>query len=135
MPGVTCTRDAFNQKKVSDAGEEEHDGSGVFTGATYNILLAIYSALKGEAEMEEALHKAGQIRGVFMMRAMDFLPENDVTLDDLGKAYLKAFLSGPRPHMLVNEFLRWKLSRTGTESDWLAHKATLPQQRGGGRTT
>lgn len=129
VPGSTSLRDAFNEKKVSETEEEEHDRSEVFTGAAYNIFLEIYNTLKSEAGMEEALPRAGQIMGVFLMRAMDFMPENQVTLDDVGKAYLKVdkeFFQGRYHTKLVNEFLRRELFQPVSEPDWLAHEAALP---------
>ena len=123
------TRDAFHDKKVSDTGEEVHDRSEVFTGAAYKTFVAIYNSLKEEAGTEQALQTAGQIMGVFLMRASDFTPENKFTLEDVGKAWLKVdqeFFQGRYHALLVNEFLRREIFQAGSEGDWLAHEADLP---------
>jgi hypothetical protein len=122
-------RDAFHDKKVSDTSTEQHDRSEVLTGACYRVFLKIFDELKNEYGAEEALRQAGQIMGVFVTRANDYMPENRMTLEDVAKAYLKvdSEFFGSRYHaMLVDEFVRRELFDTDSVSEWFAHEAALP---------
>jgi hypothetical protein len=128
----TGVRDAFNDLKVSDTSEEIHDRSEVFTGAAYKFFLNVYDRLKNEQRMQEqeALRKAGEIMGAFLTGANDYTPENRVSLEDVGKAYLKVdmeLFQGRYRTTLVDEFLRREIFQTGSECDWLAHEAALPR--------
>lgn len=127
-------RDAFHDKKISDTGDEVHDRSEVFTGAAYKLFLAIYSGLKCEEDMTEweALKKAGEMMGTFLMRANDYTPENTVTLEDVAKAYLKVdkeFYNGRYHSMLVGEFVRREIFDASSEMEWMAHEASVPDLR------
>ncbi len=80
----------------------------MLTGAAYKIFLRIYDELKPELGAEEAVRLAGEIMGVFQVRANDYTPENQMTLEDVGKAYLKVDKEffGSRYHAaLVDEFM------------------------------
>ncbi|MBI1760211.1 MAG: hypothetical protein HYR56_02135 [Acidobacteria bacterium] len=126
----TALRDAFNDKKVSDTDEEIHHRSEVLTGAAYKIFLRIYDELKGALGAAEAMRQAGEIMGIIQMRATDFTPENQMTLEDVGKAYLKVDKEffGSRYHtVLVDEFMRREIFDADSVREWQAHEAALPQ--------
>lgn len=126
----TGSRDAFHDKKVSDTSEEEHDRSEVLTGAAYKIFLKIYDDLKPGLGAVEALRQAGQIMGIFLARATDYTPENQITLEDVAKAYLKVDKEffGSRYHaVLVDEFTRREIFDADSEHEWQAHEAAIPQ--------
>lgn len=126
----TGLRDAFHDKKVSDTSTEEHDRSEVLTGASYKIFLKIYDALKCERRAEDALSEAAHIMGLFLMRSADYTPENQVTLEDVAKAYLKVdkeWFGGRYHNVLVEEFKRRELLDTASLGDWRAHEAAVPQ--------
>ena len=125
----TSMRDCFHDKRVSDTTEEIHDRSEVLTGAAYKIFLTVYDELKRGNKAEEALQKAGQIMGVFLMRSTDYTPENEMTLEDVAKAYLKVDKEffGSRYHSaLVNEFVRREIFDANSEHEWLVHENSLP---------
>jgi hypothetical protein len=127
----TGLRDAFHDKKVSDTSDEIHDRSEVLTGAAYTLFLTVYSGLKSEPEAEapQALRQAGRIMGTLLTRAADFTPENQMTLEDVVKAYLKVdkeFYDGRYHALLVDEFTRRELFDADSLSEWLAHEAALP---------
>lgn len=125
----TGIRDAFHDKKVSDTDEEIHARSEVLTGATYKLFLTIYDGLRRGHGNEEALRQTGQIMGFFLLRAADYMPENQVTLEDVAKAYLKVDKEffGSRYHAaLVDEFTRRELFDVHSEREWQAHEAALP---------
>ncbi len=126
----TGMREAFNDKKISDTSEEAHDRSEVFTGAAYKIFLKIYDELKPEFGPADAMRQAGQIMGVFLARANDYTPENQMTLEDVAKAYLKVdkeFFGGHYRAAMVDEFTRREIFDTESLSEWMAHEAAIPQ--------
>jgi len=130
----TGVRDAFHNKKVSDTTEEVHARSEVFTGAAYKFFLTVYSRMKDEQgrRENEALGEAGEIMGAFLTRATDYTPENQVTLEDVAKAYLKVdkeFYGGRYHDMLVDEFIRREIFDSGSLSEWFAHEAATPYLR------
>jgi hypothetical protein len=128
----TGLRDAFHDKKVSDTSEEEHDRSEVFTGALYRLFLTVYDGLKHEHGAEQALRRAGQIMGTFLMRAADFTPENRMSLEDVAKAYLKVdkeYFDSRYNAFLVDEFMRRELFDADSLSEWLSHEAATPTLR------
>jgi hypothetical protein len=126
----TGIRDAFHDKKVSDTEEEEHDRSEVFTGAAYSFFLTVYDELKRTHEAEEALRQAGQILGFFLTRATDYTPENQMTLEDVAKAYLKVdkeFFGSRYHQVLVDEFTRREIFDGDSVREWWAHEVAVPQ--------
>lgn len=125
----TGVRDAFHDKRVSDTDPQVHDRSEVFTGAAYRLFLVVYGELAEGRAAAEAASEAARVLGVFATRAADFMPENAVTLEDVGKAYLKVDgeLFGGRYHgALVDELTRREIFDAGSLGEWLAHEAGLP---------
>lgn len=125
----TGIRDAFHDLKISDTEEETHDRSKPLTGATYKIFLAIYDELRRHHSEVEALQQAGDIMGFFLLRTADYTPENEMSLADVGKAYLKVdkeFFQGRYQQLFVNEFLRREIFTAESLQEWLAHEASLP---------
>lgn len=133
LTGAGPLRDAVHDKKISDTSEEVHDRSEVFTGAAYRLFLTVYNKLSPRGgDRERALSKAGTILGTFVTRALDYMPENAVTLESVAKAYLKVdeeFYGGRYHEMLVEEFLRREIFDADSLSEWLAHEATVPDLR------
>lgn len=126
----TGIRDAFHDKKVSETEEEVHDRSEVFTGAAYKFFLTVYDEMKRTHEAEEALRQAGQILGFFLTRATDYTPENEMTLEDVAKAYLKVdkeFFDCRYQRVLVDEFTRREIFDGDSVREWQAHEAAVPQ--------
>src|SRR5262249_24062480 len=130
----TGERDAFNDKKVSDTSDEVHERSEALTGAAYKLFLTVYSRLKNEqgVEEQEALMEAGEIMGTFLTRSTDYTPENQMTLEDVAKAYLKVDKEffGSRYHdMLVDEFIRREIFNADSDREWVAHEVATPYLR------
>ena len=130
----TGVRDAFNDLKISDTTTEIHDRSQVLTGAAYKIFTLIYDELKrGQGLGEQAaLAEAGEIMGLFLMHTNDYTPENTMTLEDVGTAYLKVDkeLFGGRYHsMFANEFTRREIFDANSVGEWVAHEAAVPDLR------
>jgi len=125
----TGVRDSFNDLKISDTTEEVHDRSQPLTGATYSIFLNIYNGLKQEHEADEALRLAGNVMGTFLVRATDYTPENEVTLEEVAKAYLKVdkeFFGGRYHATLMDEFIRREIFDANSEHEWQVHEDSLP---------
>lgn len=130
--GEVGLRDAFNDKKVSDTSDEVHDRSEVLTGAAYHLFLAIYGDLTNGHEGEEvlALRRAANIMGNFLTRATDYTPENQVTLEEVGQAYLKVdkeFLQGHYQPVVVDELTRRGIFDASSVANWNAHEAAIPK--------
>ena len=126
----TGLRDAFNDKKISDTTEEVHDRSEVLTGAAYRLFLTVFDEQRRSLRDGDALSEAGRIMGVFLLHATDYTPENEMTLDDVVKAYFKVdkeLFAGRYHDMLVGEFTRRELLNENSLRDWLSHEETLPQ--------
>lgn len=129
----TGIRDAFHNKKISDTTDETHDRSEVLTGAAYKVFTLIYDELKnGRGNEQSALTEAGDIMGVFLVHLTDCTPENQLTLEDLGKAYLKVdkeLYGGRYRNMFVNEFSNREIFNAGSVGEWIAHEAAVPDLR------
>ena len=125
----TSIRDAFHDKKVSDTDEEIHNRSEVLTGAAYKIFLKVYEGLKTELGNEQALRRAGKIMGIFLTHSTNYTPENQMTLEDVAKAYLKVdreFFGSRYRNVLVDEFKRREIFDAKSEHEWLVHEDSLP---------
>jgi len=128
----TGIRDAFHDKKVSDTAPQEHDRSEVLTGAAYDVFVAVYGRWRREHAAPEALARAARVLGTFLVRAADYVPENTMSLEDVGKGYLKvdAELYDGRYHaLLVEEFTEREIFDAGSLAEWRAHEASLPDVR------
>jgi hypothetical protein len=126
----TGLRDAFHDKKVSDTTNEMHQRSEVLTGAAYKFFLTVYSELQSEHGAEEGLRMAGQIMGTFLTHANDYMPENQMSLEDVAKAYLKVdkeFFDSRYHAALVEEFTRREIFDADSVSEWMEHEASMPQ--------
>ncbi|HJQ27360.1 MAG TPA: hypothetical protein VKA60_25970 [Blastocatellia bacterium] len=126
----TGSRDAFNDKKVSDTDPEVHDRSEVLTGAVYKVFTLIYDDLKSRLGLDErqALTQAGEIMGTFLTHTTDYTPENQPTLEDVGKAYLKVdkeLYGGRYRNWFVDEFTRREIFDANSVGEWMAHEAAV----------
>src|SRR5205807_8515555 len=124
-------RDAFNPWTVSTTSDEAHDRSQVLTGAAYRIFYQIFSDLRQQGLSEfDALQRAGDIMGVFLTRATDHTPEDTMTLEDVGKAYLKVdkeYFGGKYRDILASEFRYREIFDDNSLAEFDAHEAALPQ--------
>jgi hypothetical protein len=127
----TGVREAFNNLKISDTSTEVHDRSEVLTGAAYKVFTLIYDGLKnGQGHGEQAsLADAGEIMGIFLMHTHDYTPESNVSLEDVGKAYLKVdkeHYAGQFRNILASEFTAREIFDSTSVAEWMAHEAALP---------
>src|SRR5262249_1832121 len=127
----TGIRDAFQDKTVSTTSDEVHDRSEVLTGAAYKLFCQVFSDLSqtGMSALD-ALQRAGNVMGVFLVRSTDHTPENEMSLEDVGKAYLKVdkeYFGGRYRDFLDGEFRRREIFTANSLADFDAHEAALPQ--------
>jgi hypothetical protein len=130
----TGLRDAFHNKKISDTTDEVHARSEVLTGAAYKVFTLIYKGLKSGQGLDErtALTEAGEIMGIFLTHTTDYTPEDQMTLEDVCKAYLKVdkeLYGGRYQTMFVNEFTNRELFNANSVAQWMAHEAAVPDLR------
>jgi hypothetical protein len=129
--GGTAARNAFHNKTVSSTDDEVHDRSEVLTGAAYKIFYRVFIDLTQQGMSQfDALQKAGNIMGIFLTRATDHTPEDSVTLEDVGKAYLKVdkeYFGGKYRDILANEFRFREIFDDSSLAEFDAHEAALPQ--------
>jgi hypothetical protein len=129
--GGVALRDAVNDATVSTTPDEVHDRSEVLTGAVYRLFVDILGYLRRQ-NSEHALERAGLAMGTFLARSTDYTPENRMTLEDVGQAYLKVdkeFFGGRYRDRLVDEFMRREIFDAGSLARWLAHEAAVPGLR------
>lgn len=122
-------RDAINNKTVSTTTDEVHDRSTVLTGAMYNLFLFVYSEYSEKHGQARGLREASDVMGTFLIRAVDYSPENVITLDDMVKAYLKVdkeLFDYKYNGFLVDEFRKRELLTQQTLNEWLNHEASIP---------
>jgi len=130
LTGTGPSRELFNDKKVSDTDDEVHDRSEVLTGALYKIFTLIYDDLRKRKGLDdrEAMMQAGEIMGTFLTHTTDYTPENDLTLEDVGKAYLKVdkeLYGGRYQSWFVDEFTRREIFDQNSVNEWTAHEAAV----------
>jgi hypothetical protein len=126
-----ATRDAVNDATVSTTEDEAHDRSEILTGALYRLFVSIYDEGR-RRNAERAMEQAGAVMGIFLTHTTDYTPENRMTLEDIGKAYLKVdaeHFGGRYRDQLVAEFRRREIFNAGSLDAWLAHEAALPDLR------
>lgn len=83
---------------------------------------------QGRSELA-AVQDAGTILGLFAIRHADYVPQNALTLEDAGKAYLKVdreLFGGYFFPLLVSEFTRRGMFDDASVANWLAHERALP---------
>jgi hypothetical protein len=127
-------RNAFNDFKVSTTEDEVHARSEVFTGAAYKVFTLIYNDLRTRQGLDQsaALTQAGDIMGVFLTRSSDYTPELGMTLEDVGKAYLKVdkeLFNGRYQSMFADEFINREIFDANSVDQWKAHEAAVPELR------
>jgi len=123
------SRDAINNKRVSDTTDEVHDRSEVLTGAMYKLFLFVYREYSEKHGQARGLRDASDVMGTFLVRAADYAPENLVTLEDMVKAYLKVdkeLFDYKYNGLLVDEFIKRELLTQQSLNEWLNHEASIP---------
>lgn len=70
--------------------------------------------------------------GLFLTYSADYTPENRMTLEDVGKAYLKMdkeFFGGRYHNMFASEFTTREIFNDNSVGEWMAHDAAIPDLR------
>jgi hypothetical protein len=81
-------RNADNNLKLSEAGDEVHDISQVFTGAIYDILADIFTANRNPRLRDDAitLYETGRYMAGLIIRSIEKSPANNAIYADVAKA-------------------------------------------------
>ena len=92
-------RNADNDLKLSQVGNEVHDISQVFTGAVYDILADVFTANRNPRVRDDALtlYEAGQYMASLTIRAIEKAPDNNATYADVAKAMIDIALADGHP--------------------------------------
>ncbi len=124
-------RDAVNTLKVSDTSTQFHERSEVLTGAAYQVFQGVFQGLVQEGRAPaEALREAGNVMGTFLMRTTQHTPENAMTLEDVGKAYLKVdqeYFGGKYRALLEGELTTRGILTPASLKAHAAHEAMTPK--------
>lgn len=143
----TALRDGFHEKTISDTSEEVHDRSEVLTGAAYKVFVRVYQDLVETHAPAQAITIAADMMQTMLLRAAEHTPENSLTLEDVGKAYLKVdkeYFGGQYAEVWNEEFTKREVFQLPTQPDpdrpalfemptrasvteWLAHEDALPK--------
>ena len=127
----TGIRDALNDLKISNTTPEIHDRSRVLTGASYKIFQQVFNdQVAGGRSRLDALQIAGDVMGTFNLRATEHTPENVVSLEDVGKAWLKVdqeYFKGKYGKFISEEMQRREIFTDKSVPDWLAHESSIPK--------
>ncbi|HEY8210174.1 MAG TPA: hypothetical protein VIG99_21965 [Myxococcaceae bacterium] len=127
----TGIRDAFQDLKISNTSDEVHDRSQVLTGASYKIFQAVYQdqIAHGRSQLD-ALQVAGDVMGTFNARSTEHVPANSMSLEDVGKAWLKVdkeYFKGKYSNVISTEMQRREIFDAGSVAEFKAHESALPK--------
>jgi hypothetical protein len=131
LVGPGPIRDAFQDLKVSNTSDEVHDRSQVLTGASYKIFQNVYQdqIAKGRTQLE-ALQISGDVMGTFNARATEHTPQNAMSLEDVGKAWMKVdkeYFKGKYGNFIAEELKRREIFDDGSVNELKAHEAAVPK--------
>jgi hypothetical protein len=125
-------RNADNDLKLSEAGNEVHAISQVFTGALYDILADIftYERRPGVEDDAAVLHRVGGYLCSLLMRALVAAPDMAATFADVANQMLRLAEQDGKPveyrNFIRNRFtLREVVVKDGSLADDVAPNATL----------
>ncbi|MDL2357503.1 MAG: hypothetical protein QFF03_19795 [Pseudomonadota bacterium] len=95
----TGLRNADNDLKLSDAGNEVHAISQVFTGAIYDILADLFALERDPALLDDAmvLHGVGAYLRGLVLRALVAAPDQGATFADVVNQMLRLTLADDKP--------------------------------------
>ena len=129
--GGNSIRDAYQDLKVSNTSPEVHDRSQVLTGASYKIFQSVYQdqIAKGRSQLD-ALQVAGDVMGTLNTRATEHVPHDSLSLEDVGKAWLKVdkeYFKGKYSSVISEELKRREIFDDGSVNEFKAHEAALPK--------
>ena len=112
-------------------GRESHNYSRLFTGAFYDLFVAIYEHFCNEAEMKPriAIHKARDVLGHILLYAVEVGPVGELDFADMARAFLTADLllnDGNYTDLITQAFDERGILRTAEAHAHLEQLAKLP---------
>ncbi|MES2902353.1 MAG: hypothetical protein V4723_21675 [Pseudomonadota bacterium] len=97
-------RNADNDITLSQAGDQVHAISQVFTGAIYDILADLFALARDPAQIDDAavLHRVGDYLRGLVLRALIAAPDHAATYADVVNAMLRIAWEDEQPVALLN---------------------------------
>jgi hypothetical protein len=82
----------FPQRPGHTLGRESHNYSRLFTGAFYDLLVALYEYIRDEQQAQPriAIHRARDLVGSLLVYAVELGPVGELTFADMARAFLTA---------------------------------------------
>ncbi len=112
-----------------ELSREKHNYSRLFTGAFYDILVAVYEQLRKSPSDRIAIHRTRDIVGNLLVTAVEIGPICELTFADMARAFLAAdnmLHDGAYTAILIEVFDRRKILSSATAHDYCTSLNNLP---------
>ncbi len=112
-----------------ELSREKHNYSRLFSGAFYDILVAVYEQLRRSPADRIAIHASRDIVGHLLTTAVELGPVCELTFADMAKAFLSAdnlLHNGKYTETLIEAFDRRKILAATAARDFCASLLLLP---------
>lgn len=119
-------RNADNDLTLTQAGNEVHALSQVFTGAIYDVLADLFALQRDPERRDDAvvLHQAGATVGSLVLRALMAAPEHAASYADVVNAMLRLAAADGLPlaarNAIRNRFVQREVVRAALDQDHVA---------------
>jgi hypothetical protein len=124
-------RSTIHDLTVATTSPEEHERGEVLNGAMYEVFQDVFKSFKADGLTDdEALARSGDAMGKLLVRSTDYTPDNTVSLEDVGKGYLKVDkeLFGGRFGASISRALEKRgIFDRGSVAEFQQHEASLPR--------
>ena len=112
-----------------ELSREKHNYSRLFTGAFYDILVAVYEQMRQAPADRIAIHGTRDIVGNLLTTAIELGPLGELTFSDMAQAFLGAdnlLYDGKHTDLLIRVFDQRKILSASSARDYVASLKTLP---------
>ncbi len=112
-----------------ELSREKHNYSRLFTGAFYDILVAIYEQMRQVPADRIIIHGVRDIVGNLLTTAIELGPVCELTFSDMAQAFLAAddlLYDGKHTDILIKVFDERKILASGTAREYAAKLKSLP---------
>ncbi len=112
-----------------ELSREKHNYSRLFTGAFYDILVAIYEQMRQVRADRIVIHGVRDIVGNLLTTAVELGPVCELSFSDMAQAFLSAdnlLYDGKHTDILIRVFDKRKILSSNVARDYVARLKTLP---------
>ncbi|MBI1279314.1 MAG: hypothetical protein GC179_14395 [Anaerolineaceae bacterium] len=112
-----------------ELSREKHNYSRLFTGAFYDILVAVYEQLRQSPADRIAIHNSRDIVASILTTAVELGPVCELTFSDMAQAFLAAdnlLYDGKHINILMSVFDQRKILTSAAARDFVAQWKNLP---------